>query len=49
MLGLSPLRFGMFQSLGEELVDLCAHLVVCMDAGVRMLIGHVDGSFPILM
>ena len=30
---LSSLRFGMLQSLGEESVDLCAHLLVCTVAG----------------
>ena len=45
---LSPLHFSMFQSLGEEFLDLCVHLVVCMDAGFRILIGCVDdGSFSV--
>ena len=30
---LSSLRFGMLQSLGEESVDFCAHLLVCTVAG----------------
>ena len=38
MSGLSPLHFGMIQSLREELVDLCAHLVAYTGAGVGMLI-----------